>query len=384
MRTPPLRLLLALLITAATLAACSSDDGGSGGSRADTSAEADTSDDAATQADTATAEADTNTSTDTDTTPTCRYPANDGFLQMGKIMPELSWKRAYLGDGTQLTDFSLEEVFCGDAFKRYNAVFFFVSAEWCHACEEMLAASKDNDFFQEINANGGLPIILEVETKDYKPSPSSNAFATVSKLAGAPPGIIVGDADTAPARAPSVIMSSSLIGSFPGGFIVRKSDMRVISTLTDDENVYYDLIGIARDPDAYWDGTTPSDEPTCGPADEEASEPANNTPAGAATLALSQSINGGICDDAPDFYRVTYPGTWALELRFSRSDGDLDFLLWDEAANDFLLDANGRRIGSAGLGSNEFFSFRGPAVVRVFGYTGNTAKYRLTLVPLDD
>lgn len=382
-------LLSLFCICAAALlcAACNTGGDGGGNTQTDTGSTADTGNTTNTQPDTgstAVTEADTSGGTDTTITPTCAYPANDGFIQMGKIMPHLTWKKAYLGDGTPLENFSLEDVFCDEAYSQYNAVFFFVTAEWCHACTEMLTGSKDNGLFTTIDDAGGLIINLEVETTEYAPSTSDEAFATISSHAGAPPGIIAGDGDTDPASVPSVIMSSSLIGSFPGGFIVRKSDMRVISLLSDSENRYYDLPAIAADPDSYWDGSVPSDEPHCFAADEEPSEPANNTFAGASTLVLNESLFGGICDDEPDFYRVTYPGTWAIELTFDRAEGDLDFWLWDTETDNFLLDAAGRRIGSAGLSSNEFFSFNGPATIKIFGYTGNTAKYRVTLVPLDN
>ena len=66
----------------------------------------------------------------------------------------------------------------------------------------------------------------------------------------------------------------------------------------------------------------------CG-GQEESSEP-NDVASQAAPLTVG-SIDGGICDGMPDFFRVDVQGPWRVTLDFQHSVGDLDIHVWDEA-----------------------------------------------------
>lgn len=315
-----------------------------------------------------------------DVVPACRYPMHDELVQLGKIMPHLRWARAFRGDGSELA-FDLEDFFCDDeTYGDYTTLVFFVVAEWCPACNEVLSSFAESRYLDRVDAAGGLVVIVESETNSYAPATSEQGLASVGALLPNHSGIIVGDADTSPGPAPSNLLRSPLVGSYPSGFVVRRSDMRVITSVTEGE-FFLDLEQVATDPDSFYQGPPTHTGPNCGSAEEEAAEATNDTAAGAALLEANPDAPtaGGICDDQPDFWRVEEPGRWLLQLSFDATVGDLDFYLWDAERDTYLLDAAGRRIGSAETGPGEVFQHCGPALVRVFGYNGSTAPYTLTL-----
>ena len=280
----------------------------------------------------------------------CSYPTHDGFVEMGKIMPELSWPVAYTNDGSQ-APFSLADFFCDEeTYGDYNVMLFFLSADWCPACHETLQDFAMSGYLDSVAAAGAFVVIVEAENLLFAPATAEEGFTSVTADMPAFPGVVVGDAETVPGPAPSTLTRSRLIGAFPTGFIVRRSDMRVISPLSDGET-YLDLPSIAADPDAYYMGPPPDPVPNCGPAEEEASESVNDVVGGATLIEEATLTSGGICNDEPDFWRVDISNNWLLQLSFDATLGDLDFWLWDEVNDTYLLDGNGQRIGSAALGS---------------------------------
>lgn len=359
------------ILTAALLLACS-EDGNTTSDTPDTTVE-----------DTALPD---NGGTDTNaTTVTCDYPTNDGeTVYFGKVMPPLSWDQAYLGKGAGMQeDFSLENFHCNPEYDAYNVIIFIITAEWCPSCEEMLTNFGSDGTFERLEAAGALLVNVEMETLDYAAPTNEQAYTSIVAHAGEVPGFIVGDGATQPTTGPfSALASSRIIGSYPSGFVVRRSDMVVIAPLSEG-GYYLDLESIAADPDAYYTGPPNEGPPNCGADDEEDSEPANNTAAGAGVIDSDILFNGGVCDDEPDYFRVELPGRmWLLDLSFDPTLGDLDFYLWDTANDTYYLDGNGRRVGSAEIGSDEVFQFCGEATLRVFGYNGHTAPYRIGLTDL--
>ncbi len=88
----------------------------------------------------------------------------------------------------------------------------------------------------------------------------------------------------------------------------------------------------------------PAPGPVGGACVEEVGEPDDS--AGQAAPLGGVEIAGGLCNAAPDFYRIDAAGAWRVDLRFSHADGDLDLYLWDTARGDVAVAPDGRPLGS--------------------------------------
>ena len=84
--------------------------------------------------------------------------------------------------------------------------------------------------------------------------------------------------------------------------------------------------------------------------------------------------HAGICTSSPDWYRISIAGRWRLDLDFSHAIGDIDM---------FAIGSGGAVIATSdSADDDESFTVTGPALVRVEGWRGATAPYRLTLTEL--
>ncbi len=310
---------------------------------------------------------------------TCVYPRFSPELQINRVMPPLAWPAKW-PDGTDF-EFNLANVACDLDWKETKTLAFVISAGWCTPCT-LYAQRLENEVAQ-LNALGMEIVIIEAQDVQGDPADLAFAYSHVERITENNPAITAGDADTmrvvgdGTEPASEFFGSSSIVRAFPTVFVVRTRDMRIIA----DQNradTYLPLQAIAADPEADW--TNPG-EPTftnrCGDGDDEGGEPGNDTPAGAATLATG-SQTGGICTDAPDFYRVDLDGAWTLQLDFEQSVGDLDVFVWDEARNQ-PAQRNGQVIGSSGSTSPEVFEHSGPALIAVQGFQHASAPYTITL-----
>ncbi len=303
----------------------------------------------------------------------CSLPASTQIRRNG-IMPAVSWDAAYLPDGSR-TAFSLRSVYCGESYPEASVIIFVVGAGWCGACTEYSRAL--NTQAAAIEAAGGILVYVEAQTTSYRPADSTFAYQHLRNIIGTGPGLRVGDADVLPTA--EIFYNAPLTTQFPTAFVVRKSDLRIIADQTS-SNSMLPYVNIARNPDGDWSNpSAPPFQNNCNSNDEEASEP-NDTTAQAAPLGL-QSVSGGICAAAPDFYRISHTGPWRLELEFRHALGDLDVYVWDEA-QDQRLTQNGQRVGSESYDDNEAFDWSGPALIQVVGYQNASAPYVIRLTAL--
>lgn len=299
----------------------------------------------------------------------CQYPPSGG-LSLGGVMPALEWPDA-VDESGQSVGLDLEDFHCNPAFDRYNTITFVISAGWCGACPQYL--SQVGPQLAAIEQAGGKVVFVEAEDRSYNPVNSQQARQYFSRYIGNGPAFTVGGGSSTPQRA---ISQSGFVRSFPSAFSVRRSDMRIIAELRSTPGGF-DIAAIARDPNRDWGAGTGQNNPTCGPGDEEPSEP-NDTAATAGRIRAGDSFSAGICNQNMDFYAVEHAGAWQLDLTFRHSDGDIDVYVWDTGTNQ-PLQQNGSRIGSDSGDDNESFTHSGNAIVGVLGYRGATARYQLRL-----
>lgn len=305
----------------------------------------------------------------------CRYPRFPNQIRLGEVMPPLRWDGAYREDGSQF-DFALEDVYCGGEFADTEVVIFVVGAGWCSACT-VFTQRNLNPQAAALYEAGALIVYVESETASFGPASNEYSQQHISRLIGDGLGLRVGDRDTSPEA--NYILDSDIVQAFPTVFLVRTRDMQVIAD-QGRSDYYLPFLDIVENPEADWTNPgAPMFRSNCAEGDEEASEP-NNSP-GEASVLPPGTIQGGICEAAPDYFEIEVEGPWRVNLAFSHAAGDLDVYVWDEAV-DGPLQEGGRLVGSNGTGDVEQFEHRGPALLRVEGYQGASAPYTLTLTEL--
>ena len=308
---------------------------------------------------------------DTETPPAppadCRYPAAGDVIAVGRTMPHYRWATARDGQGN-IVDFDLERFHCDPAWAQYSVAAFIVGAGWCSACVDYDRALAP--IGQSFESAGGLFVFIEVEDVNYNPADSAVAAQIVQHAYGNGPGLRLGDADTQPS--PMAIGQSSIVGSYPSAFVVRRSDMQVIVDQAS-SNFTLDYVQIARDA-ANGPGPAPGPAPG-GDCVEEPGEPDDD--AGQAVPLVDGELTGGICNGAADFYSIRAPGAWHVDLIFAYADADLDLYLWDTARQGVAVGPDGNPLGSDSADDNESFDGFGPATLQIVGWEGARAPYRL-------
>ncbi len=302
----------------------------------------------------------------------CDYPAFTSNIVTGATMPALEWDLARLPDGSR-GGFSLRDIYCGEAEGPQPSVFVFVlGANWCGACtHHMGELAREADALREA---GGQFVFVGVENLNYEASSTDEALRTLSGAAGQAPVYIVGDGDTG-----GVIAGSGAFTSLPSVVVVRTRDMKVIADNGTGASGL-DFLAVAADPDAGWENPPPPMiESRCEPGQDEELEP-NNSPAEAAPIGAG-TIQGGVCDEHPDFYLVDIAGPWRLSLDFSHAVGNLDVYAWD-GAGDAPLRVDNRVVGSYSTEDGETFEHAGQTLIRVGGFRHESAPYTLTVEAL--
>lgn len=71
-------------------------------------------------------------------------------------------------------------------------------------------------------------------------------------------------------------------------------------------------------------------------------------------------------------------GQWSFWIDFDNAVGDIDIGLWDTATNNFVR-RDGAPVQSQGNGNSEAITSTGPGVVVVYGFSGASAPYTITL-----
>ncbi len=311
-------------------------------------------------------------SADLNATGTCDYPRFARQLNYGAIMPPLYWDAAYKPDGSTF-DFKLEDVYCDVSYKDTKVLFIIVSAGWCTPCT--LYAQRLRPDAPIIAAAGGLIAIMESQDDNYGEANNAYAQRHINHIIGDTYAIRLGDQDTKPIS--DWLHMQPLIVAFPTVIAVRTRDMAVI-TDSNRSQYYLPLLQIAQDPEADWSNPgIPPFNSHCGPTDDEASE-ATNDDANTPTEIGAGTYPGGICDENPDFYKVTIDGNWKAELDFDANVADLDMYAWDPVANQPIQE-NGNIIGSSGSTGHEEFAYHGAQVLSVMGYQGASAAYTLKI-----
>ena len=292
-------------------------------------------------------------------------PWADGEMQLGRFMNALSWRGATDGNG-QRVDLDLEQVYCD---QTYDTITVVVGAGWCSACPDYHRAV--GQMANGIAANNGLILWVQTEDNGYNPATNDAAGAIVNRYVPNAPGVRVGDGQTQPR--PSTFAGSPIVPSYPSGFVVRVSDMRIIATQAAANNVL-PLDQIAGDPNRLWLGRS-----NCGAGDEEAHEP-NDSVYEPATIGPG-TFRGGVCGTDLDYYYVDVQGRWRLDLQFRHGTGDIDTYVWDPETNAPLV-RGGQKVGSDSGNDNESFTHDGPALVVVYGFRLATSPYELTVTRL--
>ncbi len=295
----------------------------------------------------------------------CQMPWADGEMELGRFMKDVSWRGAIDESGQQV-DIDLEQVYCDQS---YDTITVIVGAGWCSACPdyERAIAPQANG----IAANNGLVLWLQTEDNSYNPASSAVAAQIVNRYVGNAPGLRVGDGETLPR--PNVFAGSPIVPSYPSGFIVRVSDMRIIATQAA-ANGILQFDRIAADPNRLWVGNA-----NCGAGEEEPHEP-NDSAYEPATIGAG-TFRGGVCGSDMDFYYVDVQGQWRFDLQFRHGTGDIDTYVWDPATNAPLV-RGGEKVGSDSGNDNESFTHSGPALVVVYGFRMATSPYELTVTQL--
>ena len=258
----------------------------------------------------------------------CRYPVEaPRFVSNREILPHLIWENAQDKDGN-VQVFDLEDVHCGEDWQDVKTLVFQVSAVWCVPCNRRLPITAG--LAPQLAELGSQVLYVEAQNLQGGPIGTVQAAAHIDSIIPDGLGLRLGDRDSKPT---SNIFNTSpgFIEAFPTIFVVRTSDMKIIANSADSARADLDLLTIAEHPDWNW---TDPDNPVeafvsqCEAGKDEAYEP-NDTIADASELGAGV-VEGGICTDAPDYYRINIPGRWRVTLLFSQEIGDLDVYVWNE------------------------------------------------------
>ena len=301
----------------------------------------------------------------------CHYPFGTYSVRKGDIIPPIEYSGVSDEAGNTF-DFNLRDFYCSSEYENVDYLVFVIGTGWCPYCPAQMREVADQA--GAIQNSGGMVVYAEIQDSRRSPASASYARQEVNRIIGNSPGIRVGAAPN------ELLARAPFVDSYPNGFVVRKRDMRIIA-IHGDYSGSIPYSQIAQNLERDWSrGTLNVFSNECGAQDEEASEP-NNTPVQAAPLNPGQT-SGGICDEQPDFYRITTNGNWRLDLGFSHQTGDLDVYIWDENSQRVLRDANQERIGGSSGTDNESFTGSGSALVFIHGFRYASSPYSLELTEL--
>jgi hypothetical protein len=306
----------------------------------------------------------------------CDFPGGPGHVAFEDTHPALAWEGAFQGDDTTF-DLDMNEFFCNDDYlPGIHSLAFVLGTGWCPACPGYIQHAAG--LADQVMENGMMFVFVEAEDRDFVASTNYDANEFLKELIADAPSFRIGDADTLPT--PGLLKQSPVVTAFPSGWVVRRSDMKVIASQSHSQYIL-PWVQISQNPDGNFDGAVSDVEANCGEEDEEVFEP-NDDPQSAPAIEPS-TFEGGVCAAAPDYYRVDLDGAWRFDLEFTHDVGDLDIYVWDLVANEVMKD-NGRAVGSDSISDNESLEYEGPATLMIFGYDFATTKYSVTLTDLSN
>lgn len=314
-------------------------------------------------------------------TVTCVYPEDAAAaVRIGGIFPKTTWTNAVF-PGPEQKAFDLEAVYCQEGeYEGVKTLFFQISAEWCGPCKVWRRNfNNDRGMFDD---NNSVFVVTEIEdVSGVANVTSEHANASIRQELGDDWGIRLGDVETTPTRNlfnTSNTASNRIITAFPTLMVVRTRDMKVIASSTDDLGLFADKMEeILQNPDWDWtdlNNPQPQFVSNCTAGQDEEFEPND-------TSSLAKEIGegayaGGICTEAPDYYRVTMDGAWRLTLQHENAVGDLDVYVWDETTNAPMMRGN-FPVGAYTNQDIESFDHTGPALIRIEGKGTASASYNL-------
>lgn len=307
----------------------------------------------------------------------CVYPDGPSNVRDNAVLPAMSWENAYMPGGAR-GDFSLESYFCDDdTYGDDIGILFLISAGWCPSCPQYIR--RIDSLRSSIESRGGSIVFVEAETASYTSANHEYAQDHFNSLIGATTGIRVGDAETNPSR--DFIRSSPIVTAFPTVFVVRRRDMKVMANQS---NSPYVLPILEIFDKIDWDWSDPQNPvpgfaPNCSEDEEEQFEP-NNTAQEAAVVGATV-VEGGICGENADFYKIDIEGPWRVTLQFDNDVGNLDIVVWNEATNR-PLQLGGEYVGSTSTTDNEVFESEGRKMIRVAGADNASAPYTMFIEAL--
>ncbi len=312
----------------------------------------------------------------------CRYPKSttgewNNLLAVGSVIPPIFWEKAYSARlGMNLEGkLDLKEIYCGGNQGEYQSVQtinLILTAGWCPACPDYLRAVDALN--PDLEINGGLLIYVDVQNDDYVPATTAFAAEHLNRLLGRTSGYYVGDKDSKPASA--FFNDSPTIDAFPSAFVIRRSDMMIISSQGENRDAgMLPFIDMAQNPNQDWREIMPPPfENQCGDQADEASEP-NNEPAQAAQINMMGDYMGGICSEGPDYYLIDLMGPWTATLTFDPSMADLDIYLLDPNNPDLMAPL----ASSESTDMIENLSGENQGLLAVFGFQNASAPYVLNI-----
>jgi hypothetical protein len=190
----------------------------------------------------------------------CRYPNPtemewDNLLKVNTVIPPIYWSKAYSAQQEIMINqgVNLKDIYCGGAngeFKDVKTINLILTAGWCPSCPDYLREVKS--LSSTLKSKGGLLIYVEVQ--DESEAAASTAFAAefLGRLLGQTEGYFVGDGETQPTS--EFFNQSTGFTSFPSAFVIRRSDMKIISSQEQNQETgMLPFLDIAENPNGDWE-----------------------------------------------------------------------------------------------------------------------------------
>ncbi len=311
----------------------------------------------------------------TSLTSLCSYPLQpNATFQNDRVVPNMYWENAQNADGSTFR-FDLEDVFCNQP--EIKSMAFLISTEWCPYCPDRMRWLTS--MASQLEAAGMMTVIVEAQNRSGGAIGTEAGARHINSIIGQATAVRLGDADARPTS--NIFNNSPVVTAFPTVFVVRTRDMKIIADQSN-SRILLPMVDIAQNPN--WDWSDPEDpQPAfvnlCAEGADEDLEP-NDTPPEAPVIG-AMTIEGGICTDAPDYYYVNIAGEWSATLTFEHDVGDLDIVVWNEAA-DRPFTRDGEPLGGVTETDNETFRHAGPNVIRIYGKRQASAPYQLVIEEL--
>ena len=299
----------------------------------------------------------------------CIYPEpTEPFDGIGDVIPPLSW-RGY--EDHQRVDVDLQAFHCGELWPEFDSILFVLVAEWCPECPNY--SSFVGGLADELEFNGAKLVFVDMETRTFELPSSESADNYVSNHTDA--GVRVGERDGSD---PGFITDGKDRGLWlatPNAFFIRKRDMQVV-TRQQDGSLVLPFVKIAQGIELDWsDPDNPPFVNNC--TREEESEP-NDAVVEAGVLRPGDVVEGGICNEGPDIYRIEAEGAWTLNLEFDQFTADLDIFLVDDQG-EIRRFANGEPFGAFSDTDDELLAGAGPTNIMIVAKDERSSPYRLSL-----